>query len=128
MSTRGFNPNEARDPAGKWTKLANAILKTASNLRDEAGVSHEGHDIYTRGAAGHLEKAAHQAFAGDNDVAAHHLQAALDTLKRGHPHHRELAAIKSHISTHRHLMGYGGNAGVRADFASAWTAAWQRRT
>jgi len=101
----GFDPNEARDPLGKWTRLANAILKTASNLRDTARVSQEGHTIYTGKAAGHLDKAAHQIFAGDNDRAAELLQAAHDKLKQGHPRHRELAAIKSHMGALESFTG-----------------------
>jgi hypothetical protein len=101
-----------RDPTGKWTHLANAILKTASNLRDTAGVSQQGHDIYTKRAADHLEKAAYQIFAGDNQVAAGELQAAHDVLKKGHPHHRHLPAVTAHLSTHRKLVpsSYAGRA------------------
>jgi hypothetical protein len=131
----GFDPNEARDPAGKWTRLASAILKTASNLRDTARVSQEGHTIYTRKAADSLEKAAHQIFAGDNDRAAELLQAAHDKLKQGHPRHRELAAIKSHMGAHESFTGgkrHPSYPEKRADraahesFHRQWADGWQR--
>lgn len=40
-----FNPNEPRDPAGKWTKVK-TVLDKIENLEPGKGFKYQGHDIY----------------------------------------------------------------------------------
>jgi hypothetical protein len=89
---------------GEWSLLADAVLKTASNLRGKArGSSQEGHARYEKQAASELEAAARELTTGNYHAAGPHLQGAHNELMQVSPRHPKLATVKSHIDAHESL-------------------------
>ena len=90
-----------RDTSGKWTRLAGAISKTATELRGSRGRN-------TEQTARQLDNAAKALQQGKPEAAGFFLQSAHDWLTKGNPGgHPKAADIKSHLGTHASLSQAG---------------------